>query len=267
MPHDILDTTPDPSDPETLFVPYFAPDEPDNNDSGVQNQSVSYANDYLDDGVATSNGNLNTRQKGGAKYSGASVNSSSRGPNNNCDISPITPLTSNERELRDAIDDMVATGYTNISQGIVWGWRVLSPGAPFEEGAAYGDTEWKKYLIVMTDGDNDWGTRGNANHNNSRYTAYGYVAQGRLGVTNRGQAKAALDDRTAAVCENVKIAGGAAQITVYTITFGNLSRSTRDMMEACATDPDKYHHASSNAALEDVFAQIADEIGSLRLSE
>ena len=58
--------------------------------------------------------------------------------------------------MRDAIDNMIASGYTNIAQGIAWGWHVLSPTAPFEEGEEYTDQAWKKFIIVMTDGDNNW---------------------------------------------------------------------------------------------------------------
>lgn len=223
-PNDILDIEPNTGNPETLFAPYFAPDEPDNDDSGVDdNYNYTYKNDYIDDGLGEANPDLDLRQQRGQKYVGASVSSSSNGPNFNCDISPITPLTNVEFDLREAIDNMVATGYTNITQGIAWGWHVLSPTAPFEEGAEYTDKEWKKYIIVMTDGDNNWGNY--SSHNETRYTGYGFVAQGRLGVTDNSDAKAALDDRTRDVCTNAKDARTVPdeKIIIYSITFGDLS--------------------------------------------
>ena len=119
----------------------------------------------------------------------------------------------------------------------------------------------------MTDGDNNWG---NVNtHNGTRYTAYGHIAQDHLGETNPANSDDVLNDRTSQVCTNVKnaTADPGDAITVYTITFGNMSNATRQLMEDCATDPDKYHHAPNSTALTAVFETIADEIGSIRLSK
>ncbi|NNE25137.1 MAG: pilus assembly protein [Rhizobiales bacterium] len=268
MPYDIQDDVPNTGNPETLFAPYFAPDEPDEADSGVANNyNYDYNNDYIDDALGESNPNLIQRQRHGQKYVNASVSSSSKGPGYNCGISALTPLTSEETVLRSAIDAMVATGYTNITQGIAWGWHALSPTAPLEEGEDYNNAAWKKYMIVMTDGDNNWG---NINtHNGTRYTGYGFIAQDRLGETNSGLSDDTLDARTAAICTNVKNATGSAStaITVYTITFGDPGQATRDMMKACATNEYKYYHAPNSAALTAVFENIADEIGSIRLSK
>lgn len=45
-PHDVQDTTPSPGTPASLFVPYFAPDEPDQA-TGIQ--SYAYPNNYVRD--------------------------------------------------------------------------------------------------------------------------------------------------------------------------------------------------------------------------
>ena len=60
---------------------------------------------------------------------------------------------------------MQAKGGTNIMEGVMWGWRVLSPEPPFTEGKAYDDPENDKFLIVMTDGENWHQSR--SNHNKS----------------------------------------------------------------------------------------------------
>ena len=267
MPYDIQDDAPVAGTPDTLFPPYLAPDQPDSSDSGVSGYGYYYPNSYLDDGVNSTNSNLDNRQRKKSKYVGAVVGGGSKGPSWNCETQPLTPLTNVETTLRDAIDDMEADGSTNITQGMAWGWHVLSPTAPFEESEPYTDKAWKKYMIVMTDGDNSWGNLNS--HNGSFYTGYGHVAQGRLGVTDPDDGNDALNSRNSEICTNVKNATGdpSTAITVYTITFGSLSNATKDLMEACATDEDKYHHASTNAALKAVFEQIADEIGSIRLSQ
>ena len=257
MPYDIQDDVPTVGTPDTLFAPYFAPDEPDT--------TYTYKNNYLDDGVGGND--LDARQRNVTKYVNASPNNNNLGPDYNCGISPLTPLTNDETVLRNAVDAMVATGYTNITQGIVWGWNVLSPTAPFEDGVEYDNASWKKYMVVMTDGDNDWGDYNS--HNGTRYTGYGHIVQDRLNETNPNNSDDVLDARTGAACTNVKNATGDPNtaITVYTITFGNPGQATRDMMEACATDAAKYFHAPNSAALTAVFEKIADDIGSIRLSK
>ncbi|TGT17906.1 hypothetical protein EN817_31760, partial [Mesorhizobium sp. M3A.F.Ca.ET.174.01.1.1] len=50
----IADTPPDPSKPDTLFVPYFAPDDPDvakKPSAAYGNSASGYNNSYLDDTV------------------------------------------------------------------------------------------------------------------------------------------------------------------------------------------------------------------------
>ena len=39
----------------------------------------------------------------------------------------------------------------------LWGWRVISPGAPFTEGSAYNDDKFVKAIILLTDGENNKG--------------------------------------------------------------------------------------------------------------
>jgi Flp pilus assembly protein TadG len=155
MPMDVDDTPPSAGNPDTLWVPYFAPDEPDNG----WDYGYSYNNNYLSDG--TTNSNLQIRQARYQKYTNKSVWGD--GPHYNCKIQPITPLTNDKQDILDAIDDMVATGNTNISFGMAWGWRVVSPTEPFTEGTAYNDKKFRKAIILLTDGDNVIGQKNNHN--------------------------------------------------------------------------------------------------------
>eukprot|EP00439_Symbiodinium_sp_Y106_P088496 s1_g1032.t1 len=246
---DELDTPPSAGNPDTLWVPWFAPDEP----SGYS----GYYNNYLSDGTS---GNQDTRQRNADKYDDAYVSSSSRGPQNGCGMEPITPLTNDKQVLLDNIDAMNATGGTLIPVGLAWGWRVISPDAPFTEGKDYNDVEVNKAIILLTDGDNWLGTRNN--HNKSYYSAFGYVSEGRLGTTSKSAAQAALDPKTADVCENIKADG----IRLYTITFKVSSDDTRELMEECATTPALYFDSPSNEQLQTVFQAIARDLSNLRLS-
>ena len=52
MPYDIQDATPSPGDPKSMFVPYFAPDEPDDTYTDSAGQVWDqYSNSYLPDGA------------------------------------------------------------------------------------------------------------------------------------------------------------------------------------------------------------------------
>lgn len=250
IPYDVEDEEPDPGDPETLFVPYFAPDEPSYFD-GFRN---SYMSDQMGgyDQLA--------RQSNSLKYAG--VNPSGAASNWGCTARPITPLTQSRSTIDNAISDMIASGTTNIPIGISWGVRVLSPQEPFTEGNAYDDDENIKAMVILTDGENVINGRSNINY--SDYSGYGYIREGRLGViTSSSWALGnALDDRTAAACAYAREQG----IRVYTITFQVNSQSTRELMRDCASHPSLYFDSPSNEALRDAFELIAGDLTNLRLS-
>ena len=65
------------------------------------------------------------------------------------------PLTSNEGTIQTNIAAMRhwSGGGTNQAEGLAWGWRVLSPTAPFTEGAPYGP-DVRKVIVLMSDGEN-----------------------------------------------------------------------------------------------------------------
>jgi Flp pilus assembly protein TadG len=249
LPFDIDDTPPSANRPETLFVPFLAPDEPDDG---------NYRNSYLDDGRGL-NGLLEVMGSL-ARYNDGRPDRN--GPNNGCTTTPVTPMTANRRTVEDAISAMGASGNTNIPNGIGWGTRLLSPQEPFTEGTEYGDRETVKAMVILTDGDNV--LSGASNPLMSRYNAYGYIADGRLGVRSSSGSRLsdALDDRTTAACAYARDQG----IRVYTITFQVNSSSTRQMMENCASHPSLYFDSPSNEALENAFEVIAGDLASLRIS-
>jgi hypothetical protein len=181
----------------------------------------------------------------------------------------LTPLTGTKQTITEALANMSADGYTNIAAGVGWGLRVLSPTVPFTEGASYTDDDWKKVMIVMTDGSNDWGSE-LSNMNDSYYGGYGYTSQSaaRLGMSSIGDRDGVLDARTAAACNAVKTAGDAGNpITVYTITFGSPDDEAIELMQDCASDPEKYFHAPDSATLEEAFETIGSQISKVYLSK
>lgn len=179
-----------------------------------------------------------------------------------CTTTPITPLTSNRSRLLDAINDMGASGTTNIPQGVGWGVRVLSPQEPFTEGTSYDDREIIKAMVILTDGENV--LRGRSTDLRSDYSAYGFSVHGRLGTTSSSSSTLAdrLDNRLEEACAYAKSQG----IRVYTITFQVNSSSTRSLMQDCASNPSLYFDSPSSEALEDAFEMIAGDLTNLRLS-
>ena len=252
-PHDELDTVPTLiGSGDTLWVPYFYPDEPGGRGSAYS----GYANSYVSDGVTGSNDH---RQRSWGKYAGA--NAYGNGPHWGCYIPPITALTNVKQDVIDAIADFVSSGYTHIPVGLAWGWRVVSPDEPFTEGESYADPDTNKAIVLLTDGYNtlqrQW------SHNESYYSAYGYVNEGRLGTDNYDDALSQLDPKTATICENIKAEG----IRLYTITFQLPNGPIKDLMRDCATEPGLYYDSPSNSQLQVVFQTIARDLSNLRISE
>jgi Flp pilus assembly protein TadG len=280
-PYDVNDTPPSSSTPATLFVPMFAPDEPDSGNAG----GGTYANNYLSDfggscpvpeQVCIEWNSKKTKcneygpdpipraeaQARMCKYEGAAM-PSGLGPNYGCTTSPLMELSSYKQDVKDAIDAMGANGSTNIGEGLMWGWRVLSPEAPFTSGRPWSDAKNQKVIVLMTDGQNTY-TRYSNNHNWTVYGAFGYGAKGRLGNTNSTNAIAGqMNTKTRAACTNAK----QRDVIVYTIAFRlENDAATRALLSDCATDGSKAFVASDGDALNLVFQAIGREISNLRVA-
>lgn len=251
-PYDTQDTPAGGGD--TLWPPYFAPDEPD---------FSSYSNIYASDsGYSGSYFDVDARQRYTGKYHNLAISGASDGPDFNCRTASVTPLTNVRATIATAIDQMVATGNTVIPAGLAWGWRLISPEEPFSEGVAYDDEDTIKAIVLLTDGQN-MVSGGIGTHNRSQYSAYGFASSGHLGATNGSEAEDVLDDKTEALCANIK----AQDIRLYTITFKVSSSSTRNLMRDCATDPEMYYNSPSNEELNSIFQDIAKGLADLRLSK
>jgi Flp pilus assembly protein TadG len=283
-PYDVNDAEPRSSDPETLFIPAFASDEPD---------SGSFANSYLPDGMATiTQGTAVERmERYGAVYNGTfkgltfanqiqqslswaakAPNLSNqtffggypvpKGPNFGCDVQPIAPLSSDFSALKSKVNSLQALGSTNIIEGAAWGWRVLSSRLPFAEGQPETNHGVRKILVLLTDGTNNIGPI--ENMLGSMHSSYGYLANGRLGLTSGSSAQIAdaMNDKTLQACTNAKAQG----IEIYTIRLEEPNVTTGNMLRDCATDADHYVDVPNRSMLDEAFEKIADKISIIRLS-
>jgi Flp pilus assembly protein TadG len=280
-PYDVTDAVPTAANPATLFVPMFAPDEPDSGNAG----GATYPNNYLNDFGGSCPApeqicveynkrkdrcdqygpkpiSASEAQARMCKYDGASP-PSGLGPNYGCTTTPVLELSEHKEDVKAAIEAMGANGSTNIGEGLMWGWRVLSPGAPFTQGRPWSDPHNQKVIVLMTDGQNTY-TRYSSNHNWTWYGAFGYAAKGRLGATNSSTALLSqMNAKTRAACANAKAEGAI----VYTVAFRLESDpDTRALLAECASDGSKAFAASSGAALYNAFQAIAREISQLRVA-
>jgi Flp pilus assembly protein TadG len=158
-------------------------------------------------------------------------------------IATVMPLNYNWTALNAKVDQMIASGNTNVPIGLAWGFHALSPTTPLTEGVAYGTANLTKYLIILTDGDN---------------------TQNRWQNTDGGQPTnaetAAIDARAALTCTNIKAAG----IKIYAIRVIN---GNDTLLRNCASEPSMYYDVQDAGQLSGVFNSIAAVIANLHLSK
>lgn len=266
------DTPPDPLKPETMFVPYFAPDEPGKAQMAL-NDGSKLNNSYLEDTYNTSTqyteAHLLPMRKNLAKYSQKNIKNyigdtapRTTGPNYACPT-PIVPLTANLPALKTEIDKMVywqGSG-TNVAEGVAWGMRVLSPGEPYTQGHPFDAKETTKVVVVFTDGENNVFGASSAPINRSDYGSYGYVKDGynNIGTNDRGVALSNVNKLTLAACNQLKDNG----VRVFTVVLKAVNGTNRDLYTACATNPTDYYPTKDATELKAAFKKISYSISQL----
>ncbi len=247
------------SDPSTRWTPYLSPDGADRDTS---NKSPSWAmqNSYLADATG-GKGSALERLRNTDKYFRPIVSAGfdpfnvDNGPNQSC-RGPIVELTNDQQRMHDAIDAMQPGGYTHIPQGLAWGWRVLSPGEPFTQGAPYEDTATQKVLVLLSDGKNTFP---------ETYTSYGYRADGRLAPDERTGIQR-LNDKVSTICQAVKAKG----IRLYMILLEENDPATRQIFEDCASVGSNgkplYYEVPDASELDAAFADIGQDLTNIHIT-
>jgi Flp pilus assembly protein TadG len=135
--------------------------------------------------------------------------------------------------LNNKIDAMQASGNTNVTIGLEWGWHSLTPNLPLTEGSDPAPDK-DKGIILLTDGTN---------------------------TQNRwSSSESNIDARTALACTNAK----AANIRIYTVRVidGNAT-----LLKNCASKPSMYFEVSHATQLNSVFSSIAQNLANLRIAK
>jgi hypothetical protein len=175
-------------------------------------------------------------------------------------LNPIVPLTSSQSTVTTAIRGMVVNignyrPLTYIPAGLIWGLNVLSPGAPFAEGAPYdaANRRPRKVMVLMTDG-----------ANTLRFNA----ADGRHLAPNGNAANQAAQIAQTysdmnAICTYAK----QRNIEIFTVAFdiGN-DATARAAMRNCATSPAHAFDATDRQSLSEVFRNIALSLQNVRIT-
>ncbi len=148
-------------------------------------------------------------------------------------------LTNKFADIKTQLNAMKPYAYTHIALGVEFGYHMLSPNAPYTSAASYKDKETKKFMVVLTDGEQ---TEPAFGPGGSRT-----VADGRANLEK--------------LCENAKANG----ITIMTMAFDLDDSATRKRLQNCATDPVKDFFvvndpAGLSSAFEAVKTAIADQV-------
>ena len=151
----------------------------------------------------------------------------------------VKPLTDNFSSVTTQLNAMLPYAWTHIALGVEFGYHLLSPNAPYSEGAAYADTGTRKFMIVLTDG---MQTEPSFGPGTTRT-----VAQG----------ESNLED----LCSNAK----ADDITIITLAFDLADTTTRQRLKDCATNPLTDFFVATDdtdlmAAFESIKLAISSEI-------
>ena len=153
-------------------------------------------------------------------------------PSADCVLAAILPLTNDWGALHTKIDQMHASGNTDLPIGLVWGWDMLTPNVPLS-AAAPPAADLVKVMVFLTDG---------------------------LNTQNRWTTEPAIiDARTQVICDNIK-AGG---VKIYTIRVvdGNAA-----LLQSCASSPSMFYDVQQSSQMAQVFAEIAKDFNHLRIA-
>jgi|GEM_PF-1093056 len=163
---------------------------------------------------------------------------------------PLQRLSHDYKAVKKTISKMSASGLTYMPAGLSWGFRTLEGQAPFTEAAKTSKNvlTTERVLVLMSDGEN---TR-----------SVGQWKFSSEGPLHNGENLSEADSETSKLCENAKSDG----IQVFTIAYEIKSKSTRKLLENCATSNDNFFDAKSGADLRKAFNSIAQSLIQLRLT-
>ena len=144
----------------------------------------------------------------------------------------IRPLTTDHDGTVNQLQAMTPHSGTNLAVGMEFGWQVLSPNAPWTEGVAYANSNWRKILILLSDG---------------RHNKKGF---GPGGIHSEEQGFENVDT----VCTAAKDKG----ITVITVAYELDDDEGKDQLQRCSSETQYYLEGT-----EENIAEVFDGVGKM----
>nr|WP_287412429.1 pilus assembly protein TadG-related protein [Pseudodesulfovibrio sp.] len=179
------------------------------------------------------------------------------------DLPKALPLSKNKDLVINSINTQTATGAwsgTVIPEGIKWARHILTPEAPYTQA---GDKEdFRKIMIVLTDGDTEDGECGGsyrASYRPNNYWTNAYFGSGRddAHCENSG----VLNDDMLSEAQLAKDAG----VEIFAIRFGSSDYTDIALMKEIASSKpgtnDHYFDAPSVYDIPEIFKQIGKQLG------
>jgi Flp pilus assembly protein TadG len=148
----------------------------------------------------------------------------------------MLPLSSNWTQLRARVSQMRPAGNTNQGIGLAWAWQALTPGIPMNAPPLDPQYSYKNVIILLSDGQNT----------ESRF--YSRAAQ--------------IDARQRLMCDAIKSAG----IMIYTIQINTGGDPLSTVLQACASNTDKFVYMTTAAQLDGTLRDIGGQLTRLRLT-
>lgn len=152
-----------------------------------------------------------------------------------CPVS-LMPPSYDWSALNAKIDAMTASGTTNQTIGLQWGFQTLETNSPFPNQAADQGEQSNKTIILFTDGQNT----------QNRWSSL----------------QADIDARTLKVCGNIKAAG----YDLYVVQVSATSSSSSSLLQQCASGLDRFIQISSSSQISSAFNQIGDNLSRPHIS-
>jgi hypothetical protein len=131
-----------------------------------------------------------------------------------------------------------------MAPGLMWGWRAVSPTAPFSDGAPKtGADRARKVLVLMTDGVN---------------------TASASSPTHEGWNPTDANQTTLAVCQNIKNDG----IEIYAIAFDVTDPTALGVLQQCSSSAvTHYFTAQNTTSLNAAFQRIGESLTKVRLKQ
>ncbi len=146
----------------------------------------------------------------------------------------VQDLTKNHNDTYNKILAMRPYGNTHIAVGMEFGYHLLSPNAPFTEGASYGASDTEKAVILLTDG---------------AQTTRAFGAGNSYSTTN-GR------NNLATLCTRMKADG----IRILTVSYDLYDSDTENRLRNCASDVNDFYDADSKPELVAAFSNITAKL-------